>query len=143
MISAPRKIQMNEKLGKSYKLCKEKEISALFKTGKKVYKYPFTAHYLLAPEQKSTPFQLVISVPKRNFKKANDRNRIKRLIKEVIRKNKLILETFLLNENLQLSFFILYSQKEELKFDELSKKIEQFISFLIENIKNEKLLQQS
>jgi ribonuclease P protein component len=141
MISTAGAIQINEKLGKAYKLCKEKEISALFKTGRKIHKYPFSAHYLLTDEPKSTPFQLVISVPKRNFKKAHDRNRIKRLIKETIRKNKLILETFLLDENLRLSVFVLYAHREELKFDELSKKTEHFISFLIENIKNEKLPQ--
>ncbi|MGJ8661311.1 MAG: ribonuclease P protein component [Bacteroidota bacterium] len=137
MVSTEGKIQINEKLGKPYKLCKEKEISALFKTGKKIHKFPFTAHYLFLEDKKSTPFQLVISVPKRNFKKAHDRNRIKRKIKEVIRKNKLNLETFLIKENLQLSFFVLYNHKEELTFEEISKKTELFIEFLIENIKNE------
>jgi|TARA_R110000737_G_scaffold351267_1_gene392947 ribonuclease P protein component len=139
MISATRKIQVNEKFGKSYKLCKEKEISLLFKGGVKTHKFPFSVHYMLIEEDRITPFQMVISVPKRNFKKAHDRNRIKRQIKEAIRKNKLNLETFLINEKLQLSVFILYSHKEELKFDDLSKKTEHFISFLIENIKNEKL----
>jgi len=131
------KIQFNEKLGKPYKLCKEKEISALFKTGKKIYKFPYSASYMIVDEKKSTSFQLVISVPKRNFKKAHDRNRIKRVIKEAFRKNKLILETFLLEEQLQLSFFLMYSHKEKLTFEELLKKTELFISFLIENLEND------
>lgn len=137
MVLTERNILINEKLGKSYKLCKEKEISALFKEGKKIHKFPLSAHYLCVEDKKPTPFQLVISVPKRNFKKAHDRNRIKRKIKEIIRKNKLNLETFLLKENLQLSLFVMYSHNEELPFEEISKKTELFISFLIENIKND------
>ena len=137
MISTVNQLQLNEKLGKSYKLCKEKEISALFKSGKKLYKFPFSASYMIVDENRSTPFQFVISVPKRNFKKATDRNRIKRVVKETFRKNKLHLEAFLIKENIQMSFFLLYNHKEKLTFEELLKKTEQFISFFIENLKNE------
>lgn len=139
MVQNAQKIQINEKLGKAYKLCKEKEISAVFKTGCKAHKFPYTFHFLLVDQKRTNPFQLVISVPKRNFKKAHDRNRIKRHIKESIRKNKLILETFLINEGLQLSIFVMYASKEEMKFEDLMKKTAYFIDFLIENIKNEKL----
>jgi ribonuclease P protein component len=139
MISSNRKVLQNQKLGKVYKLCSEKEISSLFKVGKKFHKFPFSAHYKIQEEKRNTPFQLVISVPKRNFKKATDRNHLKRLIKEVIRKNKLNLETFLNNEQIQLSFFLVYTHKEKMTYNELSIKAEHFISFLIENIKNEKL----
>lgn len=138
MVSTKRTILINEKLGKSYKLCKEKEISALFKYGNKLHKFPFTAHYLTIDQHAATPFQLVVSVPKRNFKKATDRNRIKRQIKEAIRKNKLILETFLVEENIQLSVFIIFTHKEKLIFDEITKKTEQFFASLIEKMKNEK-----
>jgi ribonuclease P protein component len=131
------KIQFNEKLGKPYKICKDKDISALFKTGKKIYKFPYSSSYLIVDEKQSTPFQLVISVPKRNFKKAHDRNRIKRIIKETFRKNKLILETFLLEEQLQFSFFLMYNHKEKLTFEEFMLKTELFVYFLIENLKND------
>jgi ribonuclease P protein component len=39
-------------------------------------------------QESSAPVKIVISVPKRNFKRAVDRNRIKRLIREAYRKNK-------------------------------------------------------
>ncbi|MFA7272446.1 MAG: ribonuclease P protein component [Crocinitomicaceae bacterium] len=137
MVSENENVLINQKLGKNYKLCSEKKIASLFKEGKKMHKFPFTAHYLLSSESQPTPFQVVIGVPKRNFKKAKDRNHIKRKIKEAIRKNKLNLETLLVKNGLHLSFFLLYTNKEDLKYDELFKKTDQFLALLIENIKHE------
>ena len=137
MVSESKNVLINQKLGKNYKLCSEKKIAALFKEGTKLHKFPYTAHYLVTSEPQSTPFQVVIGVPKRNFKKAKDRNLIKRKIKEAIRKNKLILETLLVKNELHLTFFLLYTNKEDMKYDELLKKTTQFFTILLENLKYE------
>ena len=79
----------------------------------------------------------MISVPKRNFKKAVDRNRLKRLIREAVRKNKLILESFLIQENLKLYFMLVFTNKEEMAFQEIHLKTENFIKHLIQEIKDE------
>lgn len=127
----------NEKFGKGYKLCHEKKIQALFRSGKKIYKFPFQANYKVEKENAVPPFQIVISVPKRNFKKAHDRNRIKRLMRESIRKNKLILENFLSEQNLNMSFVLVYTHKEELHFEEIQLKIKQFFTQLINEVNHE------
>jgi len=128
----------NEKFGKAYKLCHLKKIEQLFSDGKKAYKFPFSAQFVMHQEETITPFQIVISVPKRNFKKAVDRNRLKRLIREAVRKNKLILESFLIQENLKLSLMLVFTNKEDMSFQEINLKTENFIKYLIREIKDEK-----
>ena len=79
---------MNKKntLGKKERLKSKKLIGKLFEEGKSIKKYPFRLIYLIQDKNSfKIKTQASFSVPKRNFKKAVDRNRIKRLIKEAYR----------------------------------------------------------
>lgn len=111
----------------------------VFKKGTSVKQYPFVLHFLEAEEKLDAPFQITISAPKRIFKKAHDRNRVKRLMRETIRKNKLILESFLEKNNKQLALFMVYTAKEELPYDVLFRKTEQLFIQLVKQIKNNDL----
>ena len=72
---------------KTERLCNYHNIQALFKEGKSIKKYPLKLIYL--PLDKAlTPSQVLISVPKKKLKRAVDRNRIKRLIRESYRMEK-------------------------------------------------------
>jgi ribonuclease P protein component len=82
------------------------------------------------------PFQVTISAPKRYYKKAHDRNRIKRIVREAIRKNKLILEPFLVERGLHMALFVIYTGREELKTETLHKKTQQLFKQLIDEISN-------
>ena len=54
--------------------------------------FPLRAVYLLCQSQsEAVAVQLLISVPKRHFKHAVDRNRVKRQLREAFRKNKQLL----------------------------------------------------
>jgi ribonuclease P protein component len=77
-------------LPKSEILSKRDEISALMKDGKSFAKHPIRVvyHYF---ESETPQVKVFFSAPKRNFKRAVDRNRIKRLMKEAYRLNKIIL----------------------------------------------------
>lgn len=125
---------MDEKFGKEYKLCSKKVIDSLFKDGLTHKTYPFVAHFRLTELPTSKNFQVTISVPKRIFKHAHDRNRIKRLIREAIRKNKLILEEHLLEKNHQLALFLVYRHQEEPKYEDLLAKTKKLFLALIEKI---------
>ena len=76
-------------------------------------------------------FQIVIAAPKRIFRKAHERNRVKRLCKETIRKNKFILEDYLTENKQQLALFLVYTNKEEMNYEVLFKKTETLFKKLI------------
>lgn len=129
---------MNETFGKEYKLCSQKIIKELFESGTKTHSFPFSIQYSLRELPSDAPFQITISVPKRSFKRAHERNRIKRLIRECIRKNKLILEGPLINKKQQLALFLIYKHNLELDYATLLKKTEKIFLSLNESIhKNE------
>lgn len=70
------------------KLKSKKLIDALFDKGKSVTAFPIRIYYLPIEDEDSIGFKTGVSVPKRNFKLAVHRNRIKRLLREAFRKNK-------------------------------------------------------
>lgn len=127
---------MDETFGKAYKLCSQKAIAAIFEQKKSVKQFPFVMHYALMDLPTTKTFQVVISAPKRNFRKAHDRNRIKRLMKEVFRKNKLILEEKLTTNQLQMALFLIYTHKEEMDYSLLLRKMESLILKLTNEIKD-------
>ena len=81
-------------LTKEERICSKKLIEALFagNGSRSMTSYPIRAVFL---EQKSAegdpPVQLLVSVPKRCFKRAVKRNRVKRQIREAFRRNKHVL----------------------------------------------------
>lgn len=115
-------LKRNNKLGKIYSLKSKTTIDELFNSGTKVSSYPFTVFYSKTESKEQVPFKLVFSAPKRTFRNAYQRNRIKRIMKEAVRINKHPLETYLNNKQQQLSFFLIYSTKEELSFESLQKR---------------------
>lgn len=125
---------MSETLGKKYMLCSKKQIQSLFEVHNSVKLYPFVVRFNMLESAESEPFKLVLSVPKRNFKKAHDRNRIKRLMKEGIRKNKLILESILKENKYQLILFVIYTAKDEMDYDFILGKTKQLFKHLSHEI---------
>ena len=73
--------------GKKEKLCSKLVIDALFKSGKSFKEYPIRVMYMPLEESDATA-KLLITVPKKRFKKAVSRNKVKRLIRETYRLNK-------------------------------------------------------
>ena len=120
-----------EDFGKAYKLCSRKMIDKLFREGKQLRAYPLKGYYLEAESVESVPFQVVLSAPKRQFKRAHDRNYIKRLLKEVLRREKHVLEAALKDSEKQLALFIVYTNKEILTYPELEKCMRKLIAKLI------------
>lgn len=130
-------LHMNQSFGKKYKLCSKILIESLFKEGKSVKSFPYTLLYLKQENSEDVPFQMVISAPKKINRQAHDRNRIKRVTREAIRKNKFILEDFLIETNQQLAIFLVCTAKEELSTDQMDKKITKLFSQLIEKLQHD------
>ena len=115
--------------GKESKLKSRNVIQKLFSEGKHVLVYPLKAVYIFGNEQH--PLQAGVSATKRNFKKAVDRNRIKRLIREVYRLQKPKLETHLIQNKLSLSIFFMYIGKEIPEYDQLMESTEKIIKRMV------------
>lgn len=80
------------KLGKEERLCSRKAIDGLFNGGgsRSMVSFPLRLVYLPdAPEAETEVTRILVSVPKRCFKRAVKRNRVKRQVREAYRKNKL------------------------------------------------------
>lgn len=124
---------MDESFGKEYKLCSKKVMATIFEEGKTEKVYPFLLRYLAVDLKTNTRFQIVISVPKRKFKRAVDRNRIKRLIREAVRKKKYIIEQSMTEEEQQLALFLIYTSSQEETYQKIIDKIEALFLRLVEN----------
>lgn len=127
-----------EKFGKAYKLCSRKTIGNLFKEGQQLRSYPFTIYFSEQANFENIPFQVVFSAPKRAFKRAHDRNYIKRLMRETFRKKKLILETELNLQGKQLALFVIYTPKVLPTHAELMHQTEKLIVKITAAIAHEK-----
>ena len=99
----------------SEKLKKEKEISFLFKKGK--WKTHGNIRMIVLKNQEVEQPKIAVTVSKKFFKKAVDRNRIKRLLREIYRLNKdLFTETY--GEN-SLSMIFWVSKEKPLNYQSL------------------------
>lgn len=102
---------------KNEKLKSRKTIGALFAGGKSVTKFPLRLVYLPIEE---APTQVAVSVSKKFFKRAVDRNYYKRLLREAYRKNKAQLIDGLSPH----AFMIVYQTRERLTAAEVESKMQ-------------------
>ncbi|OIO12799.1 MAG: ribonuclease P protein component [Flavobacteriales bacterium CG03_land_8_20_14_0_80_35_15] len=79
---------MQNTYSKDEKLKHKKLIEPLFKEGKSVSSPPLRLVYLQINHQSDSFLQVGVSVAKRNFKLAVDRNKLKRRMREAYRLNK-------------------------------------------------------
>ena len=88
-----------------------KVIQQLFKEEKSLTNFPIRVIYL-ETIQGSSPLEAGFTVNKKNFKKAVDRNRVKRLMRESYRIQKNDLKNELIQSNKNLALFFIYTGKE-------------------------------
>lgn len=111
-------------LRKEERLSGRKLFSELFSKGRSFSLSPFRITWMLIPDTNpSFPVQAAFVVPKRNFKKATTRNRIRRRMKEAYRLHK---SGFIKNQDekgFQVIFTFFYSAKEESPYAEIENKL--------------------
>ena len=113
---------------KHEKLKSRKTIDLLFSEGKSVARFPLRLAFVKVLEEESEgKIKFGVSVSKKYFKKATDRNYFKRLLRESYRLNKHLLTEL----NSPYAFMLLYQTKEKLPFSDINLKTQQlFAKFL-------------
>lgn len=118
-------------LGKEERLKSRKQTELVFSEGKKFTLAPFRVYYLSIKGQINV-LQFGVGVSTKNFKKAVDRNRIKRLAREAYRLQKKILEKKLIEANSYLTVFFIYTGKELPEYKDINDKIGKVLNKLCE-----------
>ncbi len=114
---------MDQTFIKDERLCKKILIAKLFREGHSFYIHPFRVTFIETEIPVNIPAQVLISVPKQNLRKAVQRNKIKRRIREAYRINKGILYDDLTERQQQMALCIIYTSKEILPFNLIREKI--------------------
>jgi ribonuclease P protein component len=121
---------MNFTYPKNEKLKSKITIGLLFTEGKSVSKYPLRLVYNVGTFGESEKIKIGVSVSKKYFKKAVDRNYFKRVLRETYRLNKHLL---LDNLDQSYSFMFFYQSKDRLSYEEINTKtIQLFEKFLLQ-----------
>jgi len=127
---------MSFKFPKKEKLKSKKLIKRLFNEGQSISKFPLKLIYLETELPDNVKIQAGVTVPKKNFKSAVKRNRIKRLLRESYRLNK-----YLIFNNIEgnFAFLILYLGKELPQYHEVEENMKFIFQKFIIDIKDEKV----
>ncbi len=119
---------------KAEKLKSKITIDSLFSDGKSVSKYPLRLVYVPLGIENDEKIKFGVSVSKKYFKKAVDRNYFKRVLRETYRLNKhLFIEK--LDKPYAIMFF--YQTKEKLTYQEIELKTKQLFEKFVHQIKSE------
>lgn len=108
---------------KQNKLCGQKRIEALYKEGKRFTSWPLRVTYMADSREPSSGSRILVWAPKSLFKKAVQRNRLRRLMREAYRLNQDILsaERSVSDSGLLIAFN--YIDKEEQPYAVIEKAV--------------------
>ncbi len=125
------------KYSKTEKLKSRKTIELLFTEGKSVGKFPLRLVFIENKVDISEKLKFGVSVSKKHFKNAVDRNYFKRVLRECYRLNKhLLLDS--LENSYSIMFF--YQTKERLSYQEINEKtillFDKFLKFILHEKNN-------
>ena len=124
---------MLNQFGKDYKLCSKTVITRVYKEGSLIKRKDVLLRYLVIDSEPQIKLQFITSAPKKKFRMAVDRNRIKRVLREIIRKNKHIIE---LNQNKSIYIVVNYSGNLPIIQEELKLQIRDGFNLLLNKMQN-------
>ena len=114
---------MNYRFKKEAHLKSRKTIRLLFEDGKQLKKFPLKLMFSPSLFSEDVKQQVAFSVPKRNFKRAVDRNHLKRLLRESYR----LQQHNIKETKTQYALMFIYIGKEKITFEALQDKMEQLL----------------
>ena len=123
-------------LKKAERISSRIEIDSLFAKGESFLVFPLRIVYLIIPEGGASlpKTSMLVSVSKKRFKHAVNRNRIKRLVRETFRLNKSSILTNSLLPEQQLKIAFLYIHSEEMGYQDIDKAMRKAVEILNKKI---------
>jgi ribonuclease P protein component len=122
---------------KGERLCSQKIIGELFTSGESFLAYPLKVVFLNTELPESFPVQAAFTVSKRNFKRAVDRNLLKRRMREAYRLKKTDLYKEIAEKNLQIAIMFVYIGKDIAEYTAIEKSIISAFKKLLGKVKKE------
>jgi len=113
------------------KLKSKKIIEQLFAEGRSISNFPLRLIYLETHFEDDSKIKTGVSVSKKKFKKAVDRNRIKRLLREAYRLEK---QAYFNNITTQYAFMILYIGNEKPSYEMVSIKMKDLFGLFLDKV---------
>jgi ribonuclease P protein component len=120
---------------KSERLSSRKILETLVTKGRSIHVPPFRMVWLFSTLPETVPAQIAFAVPKRNFKTAVLRNRIRRLMRESYRKNKTQLYPLIVEQGKNVALLFIFTGKEVVSYAETEIKTKSILSQLANEIK--------
>lgn len=99
-------------LSKAERLTRKKLIGEVHEKGESIKTPAIVMVYRFTDLPEPVPAQALFTVSKRIFKKAHDRNRVKRLLREAYRKQKHLLYPVLINQQRQVAIFFIFTGRQ-------------------------------
>ena len=127
-----------ETFQKSERLCSRKSITSLFESGNIFYSPLFKIVWQKTPLKTTGPAQIAFSVSKKGFRHAVTRNLLKRRMREAYRKNKQILYTYLIRENIQIAFITILRGNTVTDYQIIEKSMQEMLEKLTIQISEDK-----
>ncbi len=124
---------MNACFPKAEHLCNRRLIDQLYADGRRLLAFPYSIQWKVEHSME-VPCQVLIVAPKRKFRHAIDRNRVKRLTRECYRIRKERLYNLLEQHNLHITLALVYVHNEIFSYDRLGTKMDKVISALEQDI---------
>ena len=129
-----------EDFPKYERICKENDIQALFDKGRGVSVYPYRVIYRFRhDESHPVTVRVLVSVSKKRFHHAVNRNRVKRLMREAWRKNKAVLYEICERDNISVDVALVYTATVIHTYEEMYAKTKKAVNELINKYGSTKL----
>ena len=119
---------------KNHKLYSEKVIERLFSNSNSFVENPLRLVWRFEKNTDEVAVKSLIVVPKKRLNLASERNKVKRRIREALRKNKLTLDEYLKESKKQINLAIIYQQEEILDSTIIEEKIKVLLGRLKEDL---------